>query len=159
MDAAKPAWLRAGTHARVRAPWQRVDTTTRRVADRAGHMARFVRRPRVSQSRVGDGVGLVLPRRSVGTPLDYSRRTRTASQWRTSCEWASCGDPVASTRGTDVACQRGVFLLWVDALDVPELAALVFPARAQAPARTIGALFVRGIRCGRGRRLSRRCAQ
>src|SRR5437773_7586733 len=70
--------------------------------------------------------------------------------------------PPGTMAAADTAHAAGddrVLLLRVDAVALPELAAVVLPKRVSAEHRTVGALLIRGVLRGRRRRSGRRHPQ
>src|SRR5262245_55726124 len=59
-----------------------------------------------------------------------------------------------ATGAADVAGHSGVLLLWLDVVDVSQLAADLLSEPVRAGTREVGAVFVSGFFCRRGRRLS-----
>ncbi len=109
--------------------------------------------------RLGRGVGLVLPRCPVGAsarspPPNSSKLPNRGGRRPARRTFGRGHRTVASARRTHVAGCGRLLLLRVDAVDVPELAAVVLPARAQPPAQPIGAVLVGGVLGRRWRRLS-----
>ena len=157
LDAGRPPRLRAGADARVRAARQRDHAADRRVADRHDLVARIVRRARLLQPGLGADLALVLPRHAGRA----SRRSRARSSRRLPNHGAPAHDRAAARAvgRADAAHGAGddrLLLLRLDAVALPDVAAVVLPARVPVRPAEVGAVHVGGVLRGGGRRLSRR---
>ncbi len=152
VDPTRPPRLRAGDHARIRAVRQRGDAADCRVAHRARDLAWIVRRARLRQPAVGADVDLVFPRQSRGALERHARGAGAAAEpWRRDSTRAAPARAVGSACAPDAARDDRVLLLRLDAVAVPELAAVVFPERIPTRSPAIGALRVGRVLCRRRR--------
>ena len=123
----------------------------------AGRVARIVHRARLLQPGVGGDLALVLPRRPGRASGDHARGARHAAESGRAGEdrrGRRCrGRALTSAHG---AGDDRLLLLRLDAVALPDVAAVVLPARVPVRPAEVGAVHVGGVLRRRGRRLSRR---
>ena len=137
LAAGSRARLRAGHHPQLRAPGRRGDAADRPRDRGEIRMARVVRRARRGEPGVDGGVAGVLQEHAA-----KSTRGSPARSWRTirggggSTRGGARTDAVAADRQPHVARHRGRLLLWMVAVGLPDLAAVVSVGCPRVQARS-----------------------
>ncbi len=154
LDGAGQARLRAGHHPRLRAARQRGGPADRRLPDLPFRLAHQLRDPGRGQLRLGGDLVPVLPRRPVRAPGDHPRRARHAAaapQGRREAERAVGRPDPAHAAG-----EHHVFLLRLDPVAVPRLAAELLQGELQPRPEELGAVRLGRVLRRRRRRHGRR---
>ena len=153
LDTGRQTRFRARPHPRFRTARQCRDAAADRGVDGLADLAWLIRGAGPRQPGVGRGLGAVFPQRSQGSSRDYRRRTGVAAAaFARQAARGAMGTAVAP----DVAGHADLFLLRLDAVAVPQLAAAVLQEQLQSRYQELRAVRLRRVLRRRGRRQPRR---